>query len=97
MTTRPQVTTTTQAAIKEIGNEIIDLLLQKNRKYGDSATNPLRVFSKLSALEGLRVRMDDKLSRVAAGAADDDEDPVLDLAGYCILYLVAQRQEKESE
>jgi hypothetical protein len=36
--------------------------------------------------------MDDKLSRIRAGAADDDEDPVLDLAGYCILELVARRK-----
>ncbi|MBU6430029.1 MAG: hypothetical protein KGR26_13525 [Cyanobacteria bacterium REEB65] len=68
------------------------MLLAKNRRYGSSATAPIRVFSKLDPIEGIHLRMDDKLSRIRAGAADDDEDPIFDLAGYCILELVARRQ-----
>lgn len=81
-----------QHNIAQIGLEMLAMLLRKNTKYGSSATNPIRVFSKLPPLEGIHIRMDDKLSRIRAGAADDDEDPVLDLAGYCILELVARRQ-----
>jgi hypothetical protein len=70
------------------------LLLEKNRKYGDSALNPVRIFSKASVLEQLKVRMDDKLSRLRNAADDEDEDPTTDLIGYLILYKVALRQQK---
>ena len=66
-----------------------ELLLEKNRKYGDSALNPVRIFSKASTLEQLKVRMDDKLSRLRNAQDDDDEDPVTDLIGYLVLYKVA--------
>lgn len=78
-----------QTSIAKTGIDMLLMLLDKNKKYGSSATNPIRVFSKLEPLEGIKLRMDDKLSRIRNGAADDDEDPVYDLAGYCILYLVA--------
>ena len=38
--------TDTQLLIVEICEEIKELLLEKNRKYGDSAINPIRIFSK---------------------------------------------------
>jgi len=50
--------------IKEAADEVVDMLLRKNLAYGDSALNPLRVFSKADAGAGLRVRIDDKLSRI---------------------------------
>jgi hypothetical protein len=81
-----------QQAIAEIGVEILDLLLLKNLRYGSSATNPIRVFSKLSPEEGILIRCDDKLSRIRAGAADDDEDPLFDLVGYLVLLLVERRK-----
>ena len=46
---------------------IEDMLVEKNAAYGDSALNPVRVFSKADPLEQLRVRIDDKLSRLARG------------------------------
>lgn len=81
-----------QTLIAETGIEIIEMLLSKNLKYGSSATKPIRVFSKLPPEEGILIRCDDKLSRIRAGAADDDEDPIFDLAGYLILLTVARRQ-----
>jgi hypothetical protein len=72
------------------------LLLEKNRKYGDSALNPVRIFSKASTLEQLKVRMDDKLSRLRNAADDEDEDPTTDLIGYLILYKVALKQQKRA-
>lgn len=30
--------------IYQVGNEVIEMLLEKNRKYGDSALNPLGIF-----------------------------------------------------
>lgn len=87
---------TEQWLIASMGAKVIAMLLEKNRRYGSSATKPIRVFSKADPLEGIHLRMDDKLSRIRAGAADDDEDPIYDLAGYCILELVARAQLEQS-
>jgi hypothetical protein len=81
--------TQTQCDIAAACDELKELLLEKNRKYGDSALNPVRIFSKASTLEQLKVRMDDKLSRLRNAQDDDDEDPVTDLIGYLVLYKVA--------
>jgi hypothetical protein len=69
--------------------EIRDLLIAKNQKYGNSALEPLGVFSQLSAKEGLLVRIDDKLKRIKNGSLDkDDEDVVNDLIGYLVLLKI---------
>ncbi len=86
--------TQTQTDISCVCDEIRNLLLEKNRKYGDSALNPVRIFSKASILEQLKIRMDDKLSRLRNAADDEDEDPTTDLIGYLILYKVALRQQR---
>lgn len=83
--------------IIDVCDSIKAMLLDKNRKYGDSALNPCRVFSKSDALEQIRVRMDDKLSRIRNAQADDDEDAYMDLAGYLVLYLVARGRMKQGE
>lgn len=72
-------------------DEIRDMLVEKNRRYGNSALEPVRVFSKADPLEQLKVRMDDKLSRIRSAQADDDEDVINDLLGYLLIYKVAQR------
>jgi hypothetical protein len=82
--------TQAQTEICTICDEIKELLLTKNRKYGDSALNPVRVFSKASPLEQLKVRIDDKLSRLKNAQDDEDEDVVTDLIGYLVLYKIAQ-------
>ena len=87
--------TQTQSDIATVCDEIKELLLDKNRKYGDSALNPVRVFSKASTLEQLKVRMDDKLSRLRNAQEDDDEDPVTDLVGYLVLYKVALMRQRQ--
>lgn len=66
------------------------MLLEKNRKYGNSALEPMRVFSKASPLEQIAVRMDDKLSRIKSAQGDDLEDAKLDLVGYLILERIAK-------
>jgi hypothetical protein len=83
--------TGTQQLIIEECDLIKEILLDKNRKYGNSAIQPKRVFSKADPIEGINVRLDDKLSRIESGQADDDEDPELDIIGYLILKRVAQK------
>jgi hypothetical protein len=72
--------------------EIKDMLLVKNQAYGDSALNPVRIFSQSDNVEQIKVRIDDKLSRLARGQAAG-EDVLLDLVGYLVLLMVAQEQE----
>ena len=70
--------------------EIRDLLIAKNQKYGNSALEPLGVFSKLDAKDGLLVRIDDKLKRIKNGSLErDDEDVINDLIGYLILLKIS--------
>ena len=81
----------TASVISEVCKELESLLLDKNRKYGDSALNPIRMFSNASADEQLRIRMDDKLSRIKSAQGDDQEDAKLDLIGYLILERVYKK------
>lgn len=83
--------TEAQQAIADVCDKLKEFLIEKNRKYGNSALDPVRVFSKASPEEQILVRMDDKLSRIRNRQNDDDEDPFLDLVGYLVLYL-AQRK-----
>ena len=80
----------TQKLIAEECDNIKEILLEKNRKYGDSAINPCRIFSKADPLEQINVRLDDKLSRIMSGQDDEDEDPELDIIGYLILKRIAK-------
>jgi hypothetical protein len=84
----------TQADIAAVCNEIKELLLEKNRRYGDAALNPVRIFSKADSVSQLQVRMDDKLSRIRTSDPEDTEDAYLDLLGYLILYRVSQMQQR---
>lgn len=66
------------------------MLLAKNRAYGNSALRPLRIFSKADPIEQIKVRIDDKLSRLARGAAAG-EDVERDLLGYLVLLRVSRK------
>lgn len=73
--------------------ELADFLVMKNRAYGSSASDPVRVFSRTSAVEQLNIRMDDKLSRIARGKGIESTDESLndterDLAGYLVLKAI---------
>lgn len=89
--------THTQQQIANKCLELAELLIEKNRKYGNSALNPVRVFASSDTLEQIRVRMDDKLNRIKNRQSDEDEDVYMDLAGYLILYMVARDNTKVSQ
>jgi hypothetical protein len=86
-----------QEEIKVVLKTIGSLLIEKNRKYGNSAICPKRIFSTADAEEQIKVRLDDKLSRIANHQDDDNEDPVLDSIGYMILLLVLRNLKKKEE
>lgn len=83
--------------IADVCNKIKALLLLKNKAYGDSALNPVRIFSKNDSVEGLLVRIDDKLSRIKnVGITSATEDTLMDLIGYLVL-LKVQMTEKDED
>lgn len=74
--------------------EIEQMLIANNEKYGNSALEPLGIFSQLSAKEGLLLRIDDKLKLIKNGSLDNnDEDVVNDLIGYLVLFKIHANQE----
>ena len=85
--------------ISSVCDDIKELLIHKNRKYGNSALKPCRVFSKSSPVEQLLVRIDDKLNRIMKGAGllANDEDVVNDLIGYLVLLKIGMNDEKHQE
>jgi len=87
-----------QNQIVKACDEICTLLVEKNAKYGNSALEPVRVFSKASTTEQLLVRIDDKLSRIkTTGLEAPDEDTLNDLIGYLILLKIATKKKINTE
>lgn len=78
-------------ALREELTAILNMLCEKNRAYGNSALDPVRIFSRADAVEQIKVRIDDKLSRLQRGS-DAGEDTVRDLIGYLVLLRIAQRR-----
>ena len=79
--------------VRTVCGEIGDMLIEKNRAYGNSALEPVRVFSRADTVEQIKVRIDDKLSRIARGREFGDEDTVKDLVGYLVLLMVARESD----
>ena len=86
-----------QIAIAKVCDDIKELLLAKNERYGDSALNPARIMSNASPVEQLLVRIDDKLNRIKQGGIlEDDEDVVSDIIGYFVLLKVALENQSQN-
>lgn len=71
-------------------DEIKSVLIEKNRSYGNSALEPVRIFSRANPMEQINVRIDDKLSRMMRGREYANEDTEFDLLGYLVLKRVAR-------
>lgn len=79
-----------QALIAQVCDELKEFLLEKNRSYGNSALDPIRIFSKANPTEQIDVRIDDKLNRLKNGHAYAGDNDAWDLAGYLVLRRVAE-------
>lgn len=93
--TTPVVTPEQQ--ITTMCRKLQDLLLAKNSNYGNSALTAPALRPGISAKDALLVRMSDKIARLrtlTTGTEDHVgerlEDTIMDLAGYCMLYLIAK-------
>ena len=82
----------TEKDIRRVCDEVRDLLISKNRSYGDSALHPSRIFSKSDNVEQLLVRIDDKLSRIQNGHDWPGDNEIDDLMGYLILLKIAKER-----
>ena len=83
----------TRDLISQIYASQSNLVQEKNKRYGNSALEPIGVFSKhiktenSEPLNGILVRLDDKLKRVKHGDEIRKND-VSDLMGYLALLCV---------
>ena len=83
-------------SIKQVCDNLSKLLQEKNDAYGNSALEPMKVFSKGSAVDSICARIDDKLMRIKnRGINDDTEDTLYDICGYLVLLIVARDNEKK--
>lgn len=78
--------------VASVLQEIQDLLVVKNEAYGNAALDPVNIFSKSTAVEQIKIRIDDKLSRLYHGKEYGDEDTITDLLGYIVLLKIAERE-----
>lgn len=78
------------AKVEKVLSKIGNMLIEKNRKYGNSALEPVRIFSNMPKDEQIKVRIDDKLSRISNSQSDEDEDVINDLIGYLVLLKIAK-------
>ena len=77
--------------ILSVCNDLANMLIQKNKSYGNSALDPVRIFSNSDNVEQLKVRIDDKLSRFMHGKEFPGDNDIDDLMGYLVLLKVAIR------
>lgn len=91
----PIQSNSTKEQITQVCNKLEAMLIAKNLSYGDSALNPIRIFSKALPTEGIRIRIDDKLNRIMNQKSFEVEDTLLDLIGYLILLYIAEKQDLE--
>jgi hypothetical protein len=73
--------------------DLAEMLVEKNKSYGDSALNPVRIFSKANSMEQIAIRVDDKLSRLTKGHEFLGDNDLDDLIGYLVLLKIARDQE----
>ena len=82
--------TPTQQKIKDILSGMTDLLLYKNKKYGDSAISPKKIFYKGDSTNSILIRLDDKIGRVMSNTEEKPRvNDVCDIIGYCTLLLIS--------
>jgi hypothetical protein len=79
-----------------------ELLIQKNTQYDNAALEPIHIFSNLDSLQTVKVRIDDKLKRLAGWFQNPEnavtvetifqnEDTISDLIGYLFLLRAGAR------
>ena len=91
-----EISKETQKKIMHTVKRIGTLLIDKNIQYGDSVMDPIAIFAQGNPQDLVRVRIDDKLSRLKRGndSIESDIDIVDDLIGYLVLLRIMMGEEK---
>jgi len=82
------VNTAVRQDIAKVCDSLETFLAQKNARYGNSALQPVQVFSRVDRGEQLLVRIDDKISRIVNNHEDLRKNDVVDLMGYLALLCI---------
>ena len=88
--------------INDVVSELRTVLIKKNKDYDDSAFQSPILNPTTTAESGILTRMSDKVSRIRnllqnpASVDESLEDSILDLAGYCVLFLANRKLQKNS-
>ena len=91
--------TATEQKIVNRCKEIQEMLLDKNKRYGNSSLEPFGLFTNIKRESKIEARIDDKLSRMKTFVknnkrqSEDYKDAIRDLTGYLILYSIALEEE----
>lgn len=78
----------TQEKIEQVCDNFKKFLLEKNKRYGDSAINPLKLFSKHEPDNPICTRLDEKLQRIQASEEGIRKNDAADCVGYLFLLCV---------
>lgn len=70
-------------------NSVSEVLIEKNRKYGNAALEPIGLFYKGDSTTSITIRIDDKISRVR-NAEELRKNDMFDLLGYSLLLGISQ-------
>ena len=73
------------------------MLIAKTQSYGNSALDPVRLFASSDAVEQIKVRIDDKISRLVRGHEAFDDNTPNDMLGYLVLLRIAEMIARERE
>jgi hypothetical protein len=85
-----------EGPIRAMCQKMADLLVEKNRAYGNSVGDPCGIFARRAdPLLQMDVRIDDKINRLRKGSEYPGDDTVWDLAGYLILRQIVAEQQKQ--
>lgn len=83
----------TETAIRKHMKEFGEWLISKNRAYGNSVVENINVFGKGTALDIIKIRMDDKLKKMIKGKdlSEEKDDAGKDFCGYWHLLKILEK------
>ena len=89
-----------ETAVCDVCDDVKDLLIRKNRDYGNSFKKTYDEYGLLSLI----IRLSDKLERLKslnekepAITTETIQDTIRDIAGYCLLALAIDEERKYGE
>ena len=85
-----------ESDLHEVLNSLFEFLSAKNKNYGNSALEPIGIFSKGGAEDGILRRMDDKLNRIKNSDVLRKND-IVDLMGYLAILCINKKWTKFNE